>query len=132
MAATRDALDSLAPWDAIPYFQQPVEGKLTLTGFGAPPSIPADPNRVALMVQGNSAGNVVMSLKNDPLTQSGFIIINTLPPVSLLFSEVGPLCQQQWYFIGGVGGIVTFYAVSLSKWPRVQTRNGRTRRAPNA
>lgn len=116
MAGTRDALDSMPPWDAATYFQQPTESVITLTGSTIQ-VVGGDPNRVAVMFCVSSSSVTISLNRGSGLNTGGILISTSTPPLLLLFSQVGSLCQQAWFTSGGLGGIITVYSISLYRWP---------------
>lgn len=128
MAATRDALDSLPPWEAIPYFELPRETAVALTANVSKQIVGANPQRVALIMAAQGVSAVIVSTKNPASAASGIQLLGSLPPVQLLFQETGPLCQQAWFGFTTFDQSVTVYEVVLSKWPRANVpRNGARR-----
>lgn len=132
MPGTRDALDSLAPWDAIPYFRAVKEGKVTLVASTPTLVVAANPMRVALVISGSGIGTLLVSLDPNTNGTSGISVSNTTPPLVLLFSETGPLCQQAWYSWNMGTPTITFYEIILSKWPRGGAARNGARRAPTS
>lgn len=132
MAATRDPLDSLPPWEATPYFESPRENKVSVSAGATAQVVPGNPNRVGLIMVGTGISTATVSLLANTDGTSGFNLSSTLVPIMLLYSEVGPLCQQAWYCKAAGNITMTYYEITLARWPRVSGTNGRTRRAPTA
>lgn len=132
MAGTRDALDSLAPWDAIPYFREITEVAVNVPATTVTLVIPADPNRVGLVVSASAVGVALISLNPATNGTSGIPVGNTIPPLQLRFAESGPLCQKAWYCYNMGQLTITYYPIVLSKWPRADGARKGGRRAPTS
>lgn len=129
MATIDDALAALPPWDASQYFQTIVEGTATGSGMGAGLIVGADPNRIALIMSSTNSSSMTVSLKATGGSNQGMVLSNALPPIILLFSETGPLCQQAWYVYNAGFTVMTYYAISLQRWPTDGPPRRRRRRA---
>lgn len=113
-----DALTLMPPWDASPYFQTITEGSVTIPAATIIQLVPADPMRVALIVDAAaSTGSATLTLNGKAGGKTGLFIASSRPIIELYYSEVGPLVQQQWFASGALNTIVTYYAISLAKWP---------------
>lgn len=126
--AVRDALDALPPWEAAEYFQ---DTKETVVGLNATPTllVAADPMRVGLIFANGNAGVVLISTDASLPINKGFPCSSAVPPIILLFRDVGPLCQQAWYGPSSAGLSITVWEIRLTRWPRatVASANGGTK-----
>ena len=132
MSATRDPIDSMAPWDAVPYFEEPKETSVSLSGITqvcAP-----NPNRVALMFAIDPSVATTLSTSPAVAAGKGISLSTNTPPVLLRFADVGPLVQQAWFAVAnaGFGGVVTVWEVVLAKWPSVKIPGKGAQRADAA
>lgn len=129
MPGTLDPIDSMAPWDAAPYFQQVTEVGVALAA-GTPKSLcKADPNRVALILSSSALGSATVTLNPNGTTTIGMTVGGTIPPIILIYSEVGPLVQQEWFGVASNITTITVYEVRLAKWPKLNGINGGNGRA---
>lgn len=117
MSAFRDALDALAPWDAIPYFEEPTEASVLVLANSIAILCQANVRRVALIFHVAASGTVNVGFK--PLANLGITCASTLPPTELHFSDYGTLVQKQWTaFNPGAQPVnVTVYEIVLLRWP---------------
>jgi hypothetical protein len=111
-----DPLENMAPWDAVPYFQGITQGSVTLPAAGFVQLVPADPMRIALVVD-TGAQAVTLGLTAKASTSVGIQVSTSRPLLVMRFAETGPLCQQQWFVTAPQNTVVTFYAIALSRWP---------------
>lgn len=125
MSGTVDAIDSLSPWEAIPYFQAPRESLVALLANTPGQLCKADPQRVALIFSCSGANTVSVSLSANPVSGQGLNISGSFPPIQLLFAEVGPYVQQAFFGLTSFGLNVTVIEVTLAKWPKLKAGNGR-------
>jgi hypothetical protein len=115
----RTILD-LPPWEAVQYFNQPVE---TVVASGGPHSVlvKGDPYRFLLIayLQAGSTGSTVVSLTMNDNGTSGIQLNNTNLPLVLEFATHGPLVCQPWFVSTSQpgSGNVTVITHSMFRYP---------------
>lgn len=118
MAAALDALAALPPWDAAGFFQQVTEVNFP-TAANGDQLCAADPNRVALVFGTTAMSGSYVSLVKGGMAIKGMQISTSLPPLVLLFKDVGPLVQQAFFLSTAFGTAnVSVYAIALYRWPK--------------
>jgi hypothetical protein len=111
-----DPFDALPPWDAAPWFHDPVE-TFFLTPANGVRLCTYDPMRVVLMFSSNQSSAIISTARNANGAQ-GVVITTTNSPIILRFAEVGPLVMKEWYISAGGLASITVWTVSLRDWPR--------------
>jgi hypothetical protein len=109
----------MPPWDEAAYFRVPVETNVTVAVGPTPvPLCLASPQRVAMYFSNSGTGNCWISTIPTIATQTGTPLLSSTLPLHLLFSEVGPLVQMQWFAIAsGAVCNVNVIEVFLDRWP---------------
>lgn len=109
---------AMPPWFEAGYFLQP---NITVVNYSPGPVkqlVQASGYRTGLLISSTSAcwlyPNAIPTVANTGLQVSG-----TNLPFQLLFSDVGPLVQQQWWVnsLGSQSGTVTAIEILLREWP---------------
>lgn len=112
---------SMAPWDALTYFQQSVQ-----TPFRAQVGIQsiclANPQRVGLLIatQTTAVGVVFIGTDRTALVQGGIPIGNNVPPVFISHAMHGPLVTYQWFANFGAGADIDVWEIVLTSWPHTR------------
>jgi hypothetical protein len=108
---------SIAPWDWLRYFNQPVEVAIAGTG-SAVQVLSADPMRV-LIIFANVNTSSIWSVSTNPSVnqQSGMGINGNQGPFVLDYEHFGSLLTVPWYAIGQNIGTLTVITLSMSTWP---------------
>lgn len=132
MAGTRDAVDSMPPWDAAAYFQEIKETTFPNVGTPAIRIVKADSSRVALIFSALSGGTgAQVSTSPQVTTATGITLSSTGFPVQFVFNETGPLCQKEWWAVGGGFASVCVIEVLLTRWPTAADKKGRKNGKPS-
>lgn len=133
--------DTIAPWDRLPYFNQPVETSYPI--IISPQQIAmGNPNRVALILalsgslglnitvsypipiafaQAISIAQPVVTVSTDaaaPSAGKGIILPITGEPIIIDWRKFGPLVTVPWYALSTVPttAFVTAFEVTMNRW----------------
>ncbi len=109
----------LSPWDALPYFETPRE-QSTSFGIGTFSVIPANVQRVSLVISNSGPGPVVLHLDPNFAAGSG-VPLAVGQTLQFNHHDDGPLVQIEWFATSAaLGNTVTYLEVVLSKWPQTK------------
>jgi hypothetical protein len=126
-----DPFDVLAPWDAAAWFQTTTQ---TLINTATVPTriVRADPQRIGLIIASTVTNIVAVGVnpnaKTTPVVE-GMPVSSSTPPLVILFRDVGPMVQMEWWATTSLGSVqLTVWEIRLKEWPRLnggRVKNGR-------
>lgn len=113
----------MAPWDELPYFKTPIAGVQSFSPGNAAAINQPDPQCVLLQIEfssNSSGGTPIVWLDNTVSTSRGVVLTSSRDGLILDYRTYGPLCTMQWYGTvwAGAGATVSWFQVSLAKWPQ--------------
>lgn len=108
---------TLPPWDASIYFFLPVQSVISIAA-GTVPLVPANPNRVGLLIGCSAGPNATVGVNPAPAMGEGIPVNNLTPPLYITHEHWGSLVQAEWFLSAPIiGGVVTVIEVILRDWP---------------
>ena len=112
------SLDTMAPWDALAWFDLPAQTDIIASGNPGQILVGADQRRVVLAVGASSFAAINLSLLPNVDAAHGHSLSGGQPMWIITQAQHGPLVAQQWFMFAPVTTVVSVIEVKLRDWPR--------------